>query len=95
MKNYQVTVFEPNSWTRDSDGVYHSIVVRDCGHVHRTLTGVCRCYRSLTRRLSDGMYGADFYHAEITCNGAERLNKDDAAKVDEINENYFRGAGGR
>ena len=95
MKSYQVTVFEPNSWTQDSDGVCHSIVVRDCGHAHRTLTGVCRCYRSLTRQLSDGMYAADFYDAKITYNGAERLNEEDAAAVDEINEDYFRGAGGR
>ena len=95
MKSYQVTVFAQNSWTRDSDGVCRKIVERDCGHVHRTLTGVCRCYRHLTRQLSDGMYAADFYHAEITCNGAERLSDDDAAAVDEINEDYFRGAGGR
>ena len=95
MKNYQVTVFAQNSWTQDSDGTCHKIVVRDCGHIHRTLTGVCRCYRELTKPQSDGMFRADFYHAEITCNGAERLNEDDAAAVSEINEDYFRGAGGR
>ena len=95
MTSYQVTVFAQNLWTQDSDGACHKIVERDCGHVHRTLTGVCRCYRYLTRQLSDGMYAADFYRAKITYSGGERLSDDDAAAVDEINEDYFRGAGGR
>ena len=82
MKKYQVTAFARNTWSQDSDGTCHRVIERDCGHKHRTLAGACRCHQSLTRHLADGLYSADWYHAEITYTGGERLTASDEDAVE-------------
>lgn len=61
---YKVKV-KDNSWTETSSGETSPIFIRECGHQHRTVKGATRCLNTLTKRLSDGMYDARWYHAKI------------------------------
>jgi len=63
-QRYAVVVFG-NGYTQDSNGTWRAEIARDCGHSHRTIGGAYRCYRQLTKRLSDGMYSAAWHNAQI------------------------------
>ena len=73
MKTYTVMVKDPSSWHPDGSPVY----LRDCGHKHTTLSGAHRCLCHLTRKLSDGMYSADWYHAEIRHSDGSKLSPEE------------------
>ena len=77
---YHVCVIDQNAWNADGS----AITVMACGHKHRTLSAAHRCYEQKTRRLSDGMHSADWYHAQIRHSDGSTLTEDEKNKIDEL-----------
>ena len=63
MKTYTVKQFDHSGWNVDSEGNFLSFsVLWDCGHKHRTLTGVVKCLHTLdgsTRSINSEIIASD------------------------------------
>jgi hypothetical protein len=65
-------------------GTGNQVIVRTCGHQHRTLSGAERCHRDLTKRQPGGVYRADFWGAEVLHADGSRLTRDESYEFMEL-----------
>jgi len=79
MTKYQIQVHDQSSWNTDGT----PIVLRDCGHAHRTISGAVRCFEHLTRLLPDRSYLAAWYHAAIYNADGTHVSDTDRAAFDD------------
>lgn len=83
-RRYMVANIAQNQWFVDSDGRRRTVIERDCGHAHRTITGLARCMHTLCKPTSDGMRRADFYHAAARTTEGERLTDQEIERLYDI-----------
>ncbi len=60
-KTYTVTVYEQNTWNADGS----KIVVRDCGHSHRSMRAAFNCREKLFNYDPCGGRDGNWFHAVI------------------------------
>lgn len=86
-QTYAVIVTEPNA--RNSDG--SPVIVRRCGHEHRSIAAAQRCCESLTRPYPDGSRPAKWWGAAVRHYDGDLLTE---AEYDNLYQAVFRGGSG-
>jgi hypothetical protein len=70
---YTVTKYAPNEWTETSDGRRHPVIVRDCGHKHRTPETAGRCRAKLID-FRGGVWSADWHGAVVVDSDGDTID---------------------